>query len=114
MYHQGVQHVDRDVKYVYIWINIYVYGVAMFSKLTLRLKIDDIENAKRWAERNNTSLSQLVSMLFRFLGNKEKTGMELTPWTKKLMGAAKAKGKKAPTDKIVKNAYVDYLEEKYK
>lgn len=86
----------------------------MFSKLTLRVKTDYIETAKTWAERNNTSLSQLVSMLFQSLGSKEKMGTELTPWTKKLMGVAKVKGKKAPSDESVKDAYVDYLEEKYK
>ncbi len=86
----------------------------MFSKLTLRVKTDYIETAKTYAERNNTSLSQIVSMLFQSLGSKEEIGTELTPWTKKLMGVAKIKGKKAPSDESVKDAYIDYLEEKYK
>lgn len=86
----------------------------MFTKLTLRLEKDVIEEAKSWADENRVSLSQLVSMLFKSLGQKRKPVSGLTPWTKKLMGIARGKGKKTPTDKELKESYIDYLEEKYK
>lgn len=86
----------------------------MFTKLTLRLEKNVIEHAKTWANENQVSLSQLVSMLFKNLGSKRKLSSELTPWTKKLMGIAKEKGKRPTTDEEVKESYIDYLEEKYK
>lgn len=86
----------------------------MFTKLTLRLEKNVIEDAKSWADENRVSLSQLVSMLFKSLGGKRKHASELTPWTKKLMGIASEKGKKQPTDEELKESYIDYLEEKYK
>lgn len=86
----------------------------MFTKLTLRLEKNVIEDAKSWADENRVSLSQLVSMLFKSLGQKRKPVSDLTPWTKKLMGIAREKGKKPPTDEELKESYVDYLEEKYK
>ena len=86
----------------------------MFTKLTLRLKKNIIEDAKFWADENQVSLSQLVSMLFESLGRKRKPVADLTPWTKKLMGIAKGKGRKSPSDEDMKESYIDYLEEKYK
>lgn len=86
----------------------------MFTKLTLRLEKNVIEDAKSWADENQVSLSQLVSMLFKSLGRQSKPAADLTPWTRKLMGIAKQKGKKPPTDEKLKESYVDYLEEKYK
>ncbi len=86
----------------------------MFTKLTLRLEKNVIDEAKSWAEENRVSLSQLVSMLFKSLGGKRKPVSDLTPWTKKLMGIAKEKSKRPSTDKELKESYVDYLEEKYK
>lgn len=86
----------------------------MFTKLTLRLEKNVIEDAKSWADENHVSLSQLVSMLFKSLGRQSKPVSDLTPWTRKLMGIAKQKGKKPPTDEKLKESYVDYLEEKYK
>ena len=44
----------------------------MFTKLTLRLEKDVIEDAKSWADENQVSLSQLVSMLFKSLRVKRK------------------------------------------
>lgn len=85
----------------------------MFTKLTLRLEKDVIEDAKSWADENHVSLSQLVSMLFKSLGHKRKLASELTPWTKGLMGIAKEKGKRPPTDEEVKESYLDYLEAKH-
>lgn len=86
----------------------------MFTKLTLRLEKNVIADAKSWADENQVSLSQLVSMLFKSLGVKRKHASDLTPWTKKLMGIAREKGKKQSTDEELKESYIDYLEEKYK
>lgn len=86
----------------------------MFAKLTLRLEKNVIEDAKDWADENQISLSKVVSMLFKSLGRKRTQVSELTPWTRKLMGIAKEKGRNPPTDKETKEAYIDYLEEKYK
>lgn len=86
----------------------------MFAKLTLRLEKNVIEDAKDWADENQISLSKVVSMVFKSLGRKRTQVSELTPWTRKLMGIAKEKGRNLPTDKEMKEAYVDYLEEKHK
>ncbi len=86
----------------------------MFAKLTLRLEKNVIEDAKDWADENQISLSKVVSMVFKSLGRKRAQVADLTPWTRKLLGVAKEKGRKPPTDREMKEAYIDYLEEKYK
>ncbi|MBF0409158.1 MAG: hypothetical protein HQM10_17550 [Candidatus Riflebacteria bacterium] len=85
----------------------------MFTKLTLRLEKSLIENAKSWAEENQISLSQLVSMLFKGLERKRDLS-DLTLWTKKLMGIAADKNQKSLTDSEIREDYADYLEKKYK
>lgn len=86
----------------------------MQTKLTLRLEKTLIEGAKEWAEKNDISLSQIVSMVFkRLLPHKEETA-ELHPFTRKILGIARKKNKKPPTDSEVKESYVSHLEHKYK
>lgn len=86
----------------------------MFTKLTLRLEKNVIEDAKAWADENNVSLSHLVSMLFKSLGEKKNPDSDLTPWTKNLMGIAGDKTKNPPTDEELRESYIDYLVEKHK
>ena len=87
----------------------------MQTKLTLRLDDALIEKAKAWAKDRRISLSQAVAELFAQLPEKKtrKTPPTLSPWTRRLIGAAAGKGK-APTDDEVRHDYLDYLAAKHK
>lgn len=86
----------------------------MQTKLTLRLEKSLIDGAKEWAEKHEVSLSQLVAGLFQRLSPHKSVGIDLHPFTRKILGIARKKGKKPPTDSEVKESYISYLEEKYK
>jgi len=86
----------------------------MQTKLTLRLDNTLIEKAKAWAKDRRISLSQAVTEIFAQLPEKKarKTPASLSPWTRRLIGAA-ASQRKAPTDDEVRHDYLDYLAAKH-
>lgn len=62
----------------------------MDAKLTLKLSKRAIENAKRFARKNNQSLSSLVERYFNLLSEKERySEIEISPNVKELSGIIK-------------------------
>lgn len=87
----------------------------MQTKLTLRLEDALVEKAKAWAKERQISLSQAVAEFFAQLPERKtrKKPSSLSPWTRRLVGAAAGKGK-APTDEEVRRDYLDHLQAKYR
>ena len=82
----------------------------MTTKLTLSIDKDIIEQAKKYAQANNTSLSSLIeNYLARFSTIKSKTEIEITPLVKSLSGVLSVEDLENSKEK-----YLDYLENKYK
>ena len=81
----------------------------MNTKLTLKLNKRTIENAKRYARKNNQSLSSLVERYFNLISEKEKSPeIEISPNVKELSGIIKL-------DKYfdLKDEYRKHIMEKY-
>lgn len=74
------------------------------KKLTLRVNARLIEQAKAYAARHNTSVSQLIEAFFHNLASQDEP--EHTPLVRQLTGLL-------PADLDVEKAYQDYLAEKY-
>ena len=81
----------------------------MDKKLTLSLNQRIIENAKIYAKSNNISLSKLIESYLATLTKKTMKGSESTPLVKSLSGVIDL-----PSDFDEKEAYTEYLTEKYK
>ncbi len=81
----------------------------MDKKLTLSLNQSIIENAKIYAKSNNISLSKLIESYLSTLTRKSKNKSEITPLVKSLSGVIEI-----PSDFNEKEAYSEYLMEKYK
>jgi hypothetical protein len=61
--------VDSTYKHGYI---LYVWRPTVEAKLTLKLDSAVIESAKRYAQKNNRSLSRMVENFFRNLSSEHK------------------------------------------
>ena len=81
----------------------------MDKKLTLSLKADVIEAAKRYARSNEVSLSKLIESYLSSLTGKESEKTEITPLVKSLSGVISIQN-----DFDEKEEYSKYLIEKYK
>ena len=81
----------------------------MDKKLTLCLKADVIEAAKRYARSNEVSLSKLIESYLSSLTGKESEKTEITPLVKSLSGVISIQN-----DFDEKEEYSKYLIEKYK
>ena len=81
----------------------------MDKKLTLSLNQGIIENAKIYAKSNNVSLSKLIESYLATLTRKGKKTSEITPLVKSLSGVIDI-----PNEFNEKEAYSEYLMEKYK
>lgn len=78
----------------------------METKLTLKLDQSVIQSVKKYAERNNRSLSKLVEDYFRNLLTENKANEPYSPLVEELSGVI--------SEKDLKNVdYIDYLEKKY-
>lgn len=88
---------------------MYVKKFEMDKKLTLSLNGSVIENAKIYAAENSTSLSKLIESYLATLTTRKKEKVEITPLVKSLSGVITL-----DEDIDVKDAYTDYLIEKYK
>jgi hypothetical protein len=85
----------------------------MDTKLTLKLDKLVIEKAKEYASSQKRSLSGLIESYLKTLVNNDNTQsveeIEISPFVKSFRT-----GVKIPADFDYKEAYVDYLAEKYK
>ncbi len=81
----------------------------MDKKLTLSLDQSIIERAKAYAKANNISLSKLIESYLATVTRKSKKKSEITPLVKCLSGVIEI-----PSDFNEKEAYSEYLMEKYK
>lgn len=81
----------------------------MDKKLTLSLDGTIIESAKTYAKSNNISLSKLIESYLTTLTKRRKNGTTITPLVESLSGVITL-----DEDFDVKEAYADYLIEKYK
>ncbi|RYM35545.1 hypothetical protein ERX46_00735 [Brumimicrobium glaciale] len=81
----------------------------MDKKLTLSLNKSVIESAKDYAKSNDISLSKLIESYLAALVKHKKSPTEITPLVESLSGVISL-----DKDFDVKDAYADYLIEKYK
>ena len=81
----------------------------MDKKLTLSLDQAIIERAKHYAKSNNTSLSKLIQSYLNSLTKNQEASSEITPLVESLSGVIDL-----TQDFNAKDAYSDYLLEKYK
>jgi hypothetical protein len=81
----------------------------MDKKLTLSLDESIIESAKNYAKSNNISLSKLIESYLTTLTIRKRNTTEITPLVESLSGVINL-----DEDFDVKDAYTDYLIEKYK
>jgi hypothetical protein len=81
----------------------------MDKKLTLSLDKSIIERAKTYAKSNNISLSKLIESYLTSLTKRGNKGIEITPLVESLSGVITLE-----KDFDVKDAYSDYLINKYK
>lgn len=81
----------------------------MDKKLTLSLNQDIIREAKVYAKENNVSLSKLIENYLAALTRNRSKKIKITPLVKSLSGVVEL-----PKDFDEKEAYTDYLIEKYK
>lgn len=84
----------------------------MQTKLTLRVEERLIERAKGWARARGVSLSQAVADFFEQLAERD-PAPSLSPWTRRLAGAAFRKGRR-PTDEEVRRDHLKHLEAKHR
>ena len=81
----------------------------MNTKLTLKLNKRVIERAKKYAQKNNKSLSVMVENYFKTISDKEsKNDIEISPNVLELSGIIKI-----PENLNMKGIYGKHLEEKY-
>lgn len=77
----------------------------MDTKLTLKLDKNVVEEAKKYASSQKTSLSQIIESYLRFITNQneseDKEEIEISPFVKSM-----SYGKKVPADIDVKSDYV--------
>jgi len=81
----------------------------MDKKLTLSLDKTIIESAKNYAKSNNISLSKLIESYLTTLTKPNRNSTEITPLVESLSGVINLED-----DFDVKDAYANYLLEKYK
>jgi hypothetical protein len=89
----------------YVWIK---KGV-MNTKLTLKLDRKAIDRAKKYAQKNNQSLSVMVEKYFNLISDSEEISeMEISPTVLDLSGVIKI------SDAMnIKEIYGRHIEEKY-
>jgi hypothetical protein len=80
----------------------------MHVKLTLRLNDHVIRRAKKFAKRNNTSLSRMIESYLDSIAGPEESEPEITSLVESLSGVIDL-----PDDYDYRKNYPDYLEQKY-
>lgn len=79
----------------------------MDSKLTLKMDLEIIEKAKRFAKQRNTTLSILIENYFQNLTAREDSSDQISPLVKSLSGIIEI------PEGDVNKEYTDYLMKKY-
>lgn len=81
----------------------------MDKKLTLSLDQKIIEQAKKYAKRNGTSLSKMIESYFQSITDteQEETGIRITPLVESLCGVGEL-----PDEFDYKKSRIKYLEKK--
>lgn len=80
----------------------------MDTKLTLKLESTVIDEAKKYAKKNKTSLSRMIENYLKSVTGKSDTSEQITPLVKSLSGIINLESPEYKKD------YKDYLSEKYK
>ncbi len=83
----------------------------MQTELTLRLDDALVQKAQTWAKTHHMSLNEALANFFEQLPDPNQP-LELTPWTQSLVGIIKIE-EEAQEDEVLRQQYLDYLEEKY-
>lgn len=86
---------------------IRTYNLKMDTKLTIKLNVDIIEQAKNYAKEKNTSLSKLIESYLGLLVNPNEK-QEVTPLVKSLSGVIDL-----PENFDNKNKYRKHILNKY-
>lgn len=82
----------------------------MDTKLTIKLNKEIIDKAKVYSKTRKISLSKLIETYLNLITTKEKTNEEyISPLVQELSGIVQI-----PDDFNIKEAYTDYLFNKYK
>jgi hypothetical protein len=81
----------------------------MDTKLTLRLRKNVIERAKRYSKVNHTSLSKMIESYLDSVTSVSSEDIEITPLVDSLSGVIQLEN-----DFNYRNDYSDYLSDKYK
>jgi hypothetical protein len=80
----------------------------METKLTLRLKKDVIEQAKRYANDHETSLSKLIENYLSAITTDSRSILKISPLVQSLSGVIQVS-----ENEDAKREYHEHLEEKY-
>lgn len=81
----------------------------MYTKLTLRLDKDVIEQAKEYAREHGTSLSNMIERYLKLVSATETYEEEISPLVKSLTGVIPPM-----SDEEFRESYIEYLTEKHK
>ena len=82
---------------------------TMYTKLTLKLNAEIIEEAKKYAKESNTSLSKLIENYLSAITTNKSIKRKVNPIVESLTGIITLDDKKD-----YRKSYTKYLEEKYK
>jgi hypothetical protein len=88
-------------------LNLYL-NYNMDKKITLKFNKQTIERAKKFAKKNNQSLSGIVESYFNFILRNKKTDTEISPSVIELSGIIKLSG-----EINIKDMYHKHLVNKY-
>jgi len=79
----------------------------MDSKLTLKLNISVIEQAKKYAKDNNISLSRMIENYLQAITERENKNIKISPLVESLTGVIQI------DEKDYRKDYTDFLSQKY-
>ena len=79
----------------------------MDSKLTLKLNVNIIEQAKQYAKKNNISLSRMVENYLQAITERENKEIKISPLVESLTGVIQF------DENDYRKNYTDFLSQKY-
>jgi hypothetical protein len=72
-----------------------------------------IRKAERWAQQHHISISDVIANFLRQLPDLDQS-LELDPWTQSFVGVIQLDEVSDSPQEMLRERYVDYLEEKYR
>ncbi len=72
-----------------------------------------IRKAEPWAQQHHISISDVIANFLRQLPDLDQS-LELDPWTQSLVGVIQLDEMSDSPQEMLRERYVDYLEEKYR